>query len=145
MEINSQSLKACPGRTRRQLKRLGLYFDSLDLFVLDDSRTNVQIHRFDPGKHARRDPSLQMLTQTLTVVGQVYRLVHEVSSPKLVENVIPADFNQDGRLDLLLLSADDSSDQGWWAHRGDGLIATLHLQEKDGLPGQLFGRRIIQM
>jgi hypothetical protein len=75
-------------------------------------------------------------TDALIPVAHVYRLVHELSSPKPVENVIPADFNQDGRLDLVLLSVSDDTDQGWWAHRGDDLVATLHLQDKDGTPSE---------
>jgi hypothetical protein len=69
-------------------------------------------------------------------VGHVYQLAHELSSPKPVENVIPADFNQDGRLDLVLLTVNDGTDQGWWAHGDDDLVAMLHIQEKDGVPSK---------
>jgi integrin alpha FG-GAP repeat containing protein 1 len=44
-----------------------------------------------------------------------YEPSHILNLPSVVHNVIPADYNLDGRLDLLILSeAQEQSDGGWW-------------------------------
>ena len=71
-----------------------------------------------------------MLTTTSAALS--FQSTHEISSAQPIENIIPADFNQDGRLDLLLVSQSSEDVGGWWPHREADLSGKLHLQAHDG-------------
>ncbi|KAL7421858.1 hypothetical protein Q5752_003629 [Cryptotrichosporon argae] len=76
---------------------------NLDVFTLSDDGKTIQLHLWDRGAFA-------------------YEPSHSLVLSSKVTNVVPGDFNHDGHLDLLVMSAQDG---GWW---GGGSSERMNMQ-----------------
>ncbi|GFZ43951.1 hypothetical protein JCM24511_01671 [Saitozyma sp. JCM 24511] len=81
-----------------------------DLFVLSQDGKSVQVHLWDRDTFRYKPSSIVTVESTIT-------------------NVVPGDFNHDGRLDLLVMY---ESDEGWWPSKKESTGMQVFLGRPDG-------------
>lgn len=110
---------------------------SIDLFELSKDQRSVSVWTWDHGQSLRSTPSLGFvwadLCDCLFTAAYTYRKsAASVIKPHKIHNVVPMDFNGDGRLDLLVMS--EAEDGTWWTDTSE-LQLDIHVQVEGGKLG----------
>lgn len=74
--------------------------------------------------------SYQSLQQADKEDKSRYKPSHTLTTSTKIINVIPGDFNHDGRLDLLLMS--EEKEGSWWAGEKSRIRMQVHLGAEGG-------------
>lgn len=80
----------------------------LDLFALTEDRKTVKVFLWNKGERDLAIPQLRLIPDSFS-----YKPSHALSLSSPIVNVIPGDYDHDGKLDLLVMS-EDSEKGGWW-------------------------------
>lgn len=74
-------------------------------------------------------------SETDRILGnRTFMPVHRITTANFIESVIPADYNQDGRLDVLVLTKGVNDDEKWWSSSKQGTLdGRVHIQTPSGM------------
>lgn len=86
----------------------------LDVFFLSSDQRSLSVYEWDREAYEFRE--------------RVESRIHTASS-FIIVNVVPGDYDYDGRLDVLLMG--ESNPGGWWG-KDDSLEMQVYLQQSDG-------------
>ena len=96
--------------------------ERLDLFTLSDDSKTVWVHLWNRGGFSifKYDPyNSDQKADTFR-----YDASHSLTLSVPISNVVPGDFNYDGRLDLLVMHSDSG---GWWDSKSNPTHLEVYL------------------